>query len=54
MAPYHGRYGPDRLEPIAAQLEDWVIHGDGYAYFNNDVDGNAVVDAAWLRDRLMR
>jgi hypothetical protein len=27
---------------------------DVYAYFNNDTDGHAPLDATWLRDRLLR
>lgn len=51
--PYLGRYGPPRLEPIALRLAKWLSGGvDVWAYFNNDYDGNAVVDAEWLRGRL--
>lgn len=51
--PYHGRYGPERLEGEAARIEAWLGEGiDVYAYFNNDVGGHAFVDAGWLRDRL--
>ena len=50
---YWGRYGPQRLEPAAARLCDWLRGGcDVYAYFNNDHEGHAVTDAAWLRSRL--
>lgn len=53
--PYHGRYGPERLEPVAQQIERWVDEGcDTFAYFNNDVGAHAVSDAGWLRDRLKR
>lgn len=51
--PYHGRYGGRRLWRAADRLGAWVDEGcDVYAYFNNDIDANAVLDAAWLRDRL--
>lgn len=51
--PYHGLYGPDRLEPFAAVLEGWRSEGcDAAAYFNNDWHGAAVTDAAWLARRL--
>jgi uncharacterized protein YecE (DUF72 family) len=51
--PYHGRYGGRRLWRPARQLATWLEQGcDVFAYFNNDIDANAVVDAAWLRDRL--
>ena len=51
--PYHGRYGARRLEPMARLFEDWLDRGhDLYAYFNNDVGGAAVVDAAWLARRI--
>jgi uncharacterized protein YecE (DUF72 family) len=50
---YRGRYGPQRLAPIAERLEAWLDAGtDVFAYFNNDYDGHAVVDAHWLRTRL--
>lgn len=51
-APYRGRYGPERLEPVATRLEGWLAAGDVFAYFNNDTEAHAVSDAAWLRDRL--
>lgn len=52
-APYRGRYGPGRLEPIAERLAAWRDGGcDVFAYFNNDYDGNAVVDAVTLRSLL--
>lgn len=52
-APYQHAYTGRRLwrvaERFAAHLEAGI---DVYAYFNNDWHGNAVNDAAWLRDRL--
>jgi uncharacterized protein YecE (DUF72 family) len=52
-AKYHGRYGPRRLAPVARRLQAWLDDGvDVYAYFNNDYEGHAVTDAAWLGDRL--
>lgn len=51
--PYHGRYGPERLETVALTMERWCDQGvDVFAYFNNDWYGHAVVDARWLRRRL--
>jgi uncharacterized protein YecE (DUF72 family) len=51
--PYRGRYGPQRLSRTAARVESWLADGaDVYAYFNNDYDANAVVDAATLRAML--
>jgi uncharacterized protein YecE (DUF72 family) len=51
--PYHGRYGGRRLRPVAQRLATWRSEGtDVYAYFNNDYEGHAVVDAEWLRTRL--
>jgi uncharacterized protein YecE (DUF72 family) len=48
--PYRLRYGPDRLQVVAERLDSWRSSGvDVYAYFNNDYDGNAVVDATGLR-----
>jgi uncharacterized protein YecE (DUF72 family) len=50
---YLGRYGPDRLEPVAARLTEWLHRGwDVYAYFNNDHQGHAAADAGWLRSHL--
>jgi uncharacterized protein YecE (DUF72 family) len=50
---YWGRYGPERLEPVAETLAAWRDEGcDVYAYFNNDYDGHAVTDARWLAERL--
>jgi uncharacterized protein YecE (DUF72 family) len=50
---YNGLYGPDRLEPTAVRLAEWLDDGcDAYAYFNNDWYGHAVTDARWLADRL--
>jgi uncharacterized protein YecE (DUF72 family) len=51
--PYAGRYGGRRLWRPARTLEGWLAEGcDVYAYFNNDIDGHAPVDAAWLGRRL--
>jgi uncharacterized protein YecE (DUF72 family) len=50
---YRGRYGPRRLTRVADRIEAWLDEGtDVFAYFNNDYDGHAVADAAWLRDRV--
>lgn len=47
---YHGRYGARRLKARAEQLCGVLDDGgDVYAYFNNDVGGDAVPDAQWLR-----
>ena len=52
--PYHGRYTGRRLRFVADRLATWRDEGaDVYAYFNNDWHGAAVVDAEWLRDRLL-
>jgi len=51
--PYQGRYGEDRLAPVADRLSGWQAQGvDVYAYFNNDDSGFAVQDAQWLAQRL--
>src|SRR5438270_1533744 len=51
--PYQGRYGPDRLGPVAERLAAWRAQGcDADAYFNNDDAGVAVEDARWLAERL--
>ena len=50
---YQGRYGPDGLYWMAERLSGWLGQGcDVYAYFNNDYEGNAVVDAQWLAKAL--
>jgi uncharacterized protein YecE (DUF72 family) len=50
---YRGRYGRRRLHTVARRLADWLDHGtDVFAYFNNDYDGHAVVDATTLRHLL--
>jgi uncharacterized protein YecE (DUF72 family) len=50
---YRGRYGGRRLGPVARRLQGWLDEGtDVYAYFNNDHQGHAVVDAEWLASRL--
>ena len=52
---YRGRYGRERLEQPAKQLRTWLEDGscdDVYAYFNNDYDGHAVVDAGTFRSLL--
>lgn len=52
-APYRGRYTGRRLAPVARRLAAWLDEGtDVFAYFDNDTEGHAVTDAAWLRDRL--
>jgi uncharacterized protein YecE (DUF72 family) len=51
--PYQDRYTGRRLRRVATRLAEVIDRGgDVYAYFNNDSDGNAVIDASWLRDRL--
>ena len=51
---YRGRYGAQRLTPVAARLQRRLDEGcDVYAYFNNDYEGHAVKDAQWLRHRLV-
>jgi uncharacterized protein YecE (DUF72 family) len=51
--PYNGLYGPQKLEPAARRMSQWLDEGvDVYAYFNNDWYGHAVTDALTLRERL--
>jgi uncharacterized protein YecE (DUF72 family) len=46
---YSGRYGPAALRGVAADLLAWRASGRAaYVYFNNDVGGHAVRDAADL------
>ena len=50
---YQGRYGGRRLWRVADRLSTWLDEGCSvHAYFNNDYEGHAVVDARWLADRL--
>ena len=50
---YQGRYGPERLGPVADRLNGWLAGcNDVYAYFNNDDAGFAVQDARWLAEQL--
>jgi uncharacterized protein YecE (DUF72 family) len=52
-AKYTGRYGPERLAPIAGRLRQWKEDGcEIFGYFNNDYHGFAVEDAAWLAGAL--
>jgi uncharacterized protein YecE (DUF72 family) len=51
--PYEGRYGKERLSPVATRLSNWLDSGhDVYAYFNNDDSGFAVQDARSLSEQL--
>lgn len=51
--PYRGRYPADHLRHAADRLGQWRSSGvDVHAYFNNDYDGNAVIDATRLRELL--
>jgi uncharacterized protein YecE (DUF72 family) len=51
--PYRHRYGRRRLDRVAGWLGGWLEQGhDVFAYFNNDYEGNAVVDAEVLREML--
>jgi uncharacterized protein YecE (DUF72 family) len=52
-AAYHGRYTGRRLRRHAERIARWLDDDfDVYAYFNNDFEGAAVLDARWLRDRV--
>jgi uncharacterized protein YecE (DUF72 family) len=51
---YWGRYGGRRLWRAAERMQAWLDGGcDVYAYFNNDHEGHAFVDAQWLAARLL-
>jgi len=46
---YSGDYPDDVLRVWADRLRNWAAHGlDGYAYFNNDVEGYAIKNARTL------
>src|ERR671923_206076 len=47
-----GRYTDEELERWARRIEDWRARIDVYAYFNNDWQGFALENAAWLKARL--
>lgn len=50
---YGGRYGPERLEPAAREIEALAARGvPCFAYFNNDAEADAVADALALRRRV--
>jgi uncharacterized protein YecE (DUF72 family) len=50
---YHGSYGGAALDAWADRLAaDWRAGRDVYAYFNNDPDAVATLDARALRDRV--
>jgi uncharacterized protein YecE (DUF72 family) len=51
--PYRFRYGPERMAVWADRIARWNAEGiDASAYFNNDWDANAVVDAQTLRGQV--
>lgn len=47
---YGGLYGRRALAPVARSLRSY--EGDAFAYFNNDLQGHAIVDALDLLDLL--
>ncbi|MGP3535961.1 DUF72 domain-containing protein [Microbacterium sp. RD1] len=50
---YNGSYGPEAIAWWADRIREWLGQGrDVFAYFNNDLGGNAVRDARALRDAL--
>ena len=52
---YGGRYTSQRLSAWAERIGQWVADGlPVWAYFNNDIGGHAVRDAARLREMLAR
>ena len=52
---YGGAYPPQHLAAWAERMAEWASEGwPVWAYFNNDVGGHAVVDAARLRDYVER
>ncbi len=53
--PYRDRYTGRRLWRVAARIEHWLSEGvDVHAYFNNDQQAAAPLDATWLRRKLDR
>lgn len=52
-AAYRGRYGRNRLRPLARRADAWKKAGqDVYVYFDNDEAGYAAADALALREML--
>lgn len=52
---YGGTYSPQRLSAWADRIAAWAAEGRAvWAYFNNDIGGHAVVDAARLRELVAR
>ncbi|MBX4216164.1 DUF72 domain-containing protein [Candidatus Parcubacteria bacterium] len=49
---YASRYGKRALRPWVARVRRWVRTMPVFVYFNDDVNGYAVLDAAALRDML--
>ncbi len=50
---YVGRYPPGELDRWTQTIGDWLVGGrDVYAYFDNDIDGAAPLDARDLVSRL--
>jgi uncharacterized protein YecE (DUF72 family) len=48
---YHGSYSAAQLRPWARWIREQAAVGrDVFVYFNNDIEGHAVVDAARLRE----
>jgi uncharacterized protein YecE (DUF72 family) len=52
---YHGNYSPQLLTAWADRLVAWAAEDRPvYAYFNNDIGGHALTDAALLRELVAR
>jgi uncharacterized protein YecE (DUF72 family) len=50
---YNGSYAPEQIAADAAQINRWLRAGrDVWLYYNNDIDGHAVVNAQQLRHAL--
>jgi uncharacterized protein YecE (DUF72 family) len=49
-----GNYTEEELERWARRIEEWRERADVYAYFNNDWEGHALRNGAWLKARLLR
>ena len=54
-AKYAGRYSSQRLSAWADRMAEWASHGwPVWAFFNNDIGGQAVIDAERLRTMVER
>lgn len=50
---YAGSYSPEQISADAYRVRHWAKAGkDAFIYYNNDIDGKAIVNAQELRERV--